>query len=72
VNRIRVWLYRGWCWVCYDQPTTIAWPCAGNSGYDTLGEAADAGRQHLRERHGIPASEARWAAARAGTEDDHG
>jgi hypothetical protein len=48
-NPIRVWFYRGWCWVC--------WRCAGpgsplpgaaGQGHTTLGEAADDARLHLR------------------------
>lgn len=53
-NPIRVWWYRRWCWVCRHDPEPLM-PCSGGCEYATAGEAADAGRQHLRDMHGIEA-----------------
>ena len=51
-NPLRVWLYRGWCWVCRagmgEHPLVAH---MGGYGYSTPGEAADAARKHLREAH---------------------
>lgn len=48
---IRVWLYRGWCWSCRATNPNMLMPHACGRRYASPGEAADAGRKHLRREH---------------------